>query len=766
MSTQLFSKALCLFIMVFSLTTVLTSDISAQGPNDCEGAVVICSDGPVSYTPQGMGNQDFTNNGCLFSGERQSAWYYIEFNAQMPADQELVFTIAPTAGFTDWDFAMWGPDVGCDELDDAGMVRCNYDAAGVTGLSFNLNLPNFDSFLVVQPGEGFYLMVNNYTQNTTSFTIEWGGSAAAYLNCLPECDLVADAGPDISVCDGESFELNAMIGGSNGTETLVWRTIPSNLQTYIADSTSSSTMVNIPPGLEDSYQIIAVYTEDACQTTDTILITEDVPVPTITDTSIINVSDCVTPNGELAITAQGNNLEYSIDGGATWSNAATYNGLEAGAYDIAVRDATHPMCMEMISIEIDDITPPSITDVQLFPLMDCNTGDGAIEIAANGNDLEYSIDNGMTWQTSNRFELLAHGNYTISVRLTGNSSCLDSRTIEIENPECACDVVFTPEIQDVACNGELTGSILVTPSEEINQPSISWNNGASALSIDQLAAGTYTYELNYNDFCTHLDTIQITEPSAISFDVSASDATCELNPDGSVLIENAIGGTGLLVFEANEEVIVGGQLSNIMPGNYTITARDEAGCEISQTTSVGILPEPQLTIVGPAIIEAAEPLTLSGSYVGGLADSVRWTNETGRLATGAVYETIAMQSDIYTFQIFYANCQSELTQEVTVIPPKFYYPEAFSPNDNGINERFFVQAKNSLGAVPYDIQIFNRWGSQVFGANQLLLNNSQQGWDGTINGKSAPEGVYVYTSTIYFDQDNPRTVSGSFVLVR
>ena len=66
----------------------------------------------------------------------------------------------------------------------------------------------------------------------------------------------------------------------------------------------------------------------------------------------------------------------------------------------------------------------------------------------------------------------------------------------------------------------------------------------------------------------------------------------------------------------------------------------------------------------------------------------------------------------------------------------FMIPNAFSPNDDGINDRFRIIEEN-ITVKRFDI--YNRWGIKVFESTDALT-----GWDGKINGKNAEIGVYLY----------------------
>jgi gliding motility-associated-like protein len=69
-------------------------------------------------------------------------------------------------------------------------------------------------------------------------------------------------------------------------------------------------------------------------------------------------------------------------------------------------------------------------------------------------------------------------------------------------------------------------------------------------------------------------------------------------------------------------------------------------------------------------------------------------------------------------------------------PSIVYIPNAFSPDDNGVNDFFFP---NLMSVKELDFAIFNRWGQRIFYAKDVRSK-----WDGTYNGVLCPEDVYIY----------------------
>jgi gliding motility-associated-like protein len=69
---------------------------------------------------------------------------------------------------------------------------------------------------------------------------------------------------------------------------------------------------------------------------------------------------------------------------------------------------------------------------------------------------------------------------------------------------------------------------------------------------------------------------------------------------------------------------------------------------------------------------------------------------------------------------------------------RVYIPNSFTPNDDGLNDLFKID--NRVPCDNYSIDIFDRWGAEIFHADDALTDF----WDGTYKSDRAPEGVYVY----------------------
>jgi len=66
-----------------------------------------------------------------------------------------------------------------------------------------------------------------------------------------------------------------------------------------------------------------------------------------------------------------------------------------------------------------------------------------------------------------------------------------------------------------------------------------------------------------------------------------------------------------------------------------------------------------------------------------------------------------------------------------------YFPNAFTPNSDGLNDVFYPQFYCQIS--DYNLEIFDRWGKSIYQTSNLNEN-----WNGKLNSQLVPIGVYVY----------------------
>ena len=90
-----------------------------------------------------------------------------------------------------------------------------------------------------------------------------------------------------------------------------------------------------------------------------------------------------------------------------------------------------------------------------------------------------------------------------------------------------------------------------------------------------------------------------------------------------------------------------------------------------------------------------------------------------------------------------SSSQDPTSQEVPVDryndDQRLMIPTAFTPNGDGINDIYFIDAKNF---TEIEFNIFDRYGNLVYNAN-----NASFKWDGSVNGKRIRSDIYVFIFT-------------------
>ncbi len=204
------------------------------------------------------------------------------------------------------------------------------------------------------------------------------------------------------------------------------------------------------------------------------------------------------------------------------------------------------------------------------------------------------------------------------------------------------------------------------------------------------------------------------------------------------------------------------------PGEYELLI--ESDCE-SDRTRIRVEPSNLAVTLGPGIYaEKGEPIVVLPE-VNGNAQVISYT--WSWLPTEEI--AICPDCDAYRFAPFTEGvvqlrivdvygCEASAMTPVFLSEFAVYVPNAFSPNGDGLNDRFFVQ-----GRTNYDIRsfrIFDRWGNQVFEQSGIHVNASEMGWNGEVNGKMMSTGVYVWQAVVIAKDGNQQVLAGDVQLVR
>lgn len=173
---------------------------------------------------------------------------------------------------------------------------------------------------------------------------------------------------------------------------------------------------------------------------------------------------------------------------------------------------------------------------------------------------------------------------------------------------------------------------------------------------------------------------------------------------------------------------------------YTVAVKDVLGCPKSVSANVWVRVFPIIKAdAGPhdTSVVIGQPLLLSGTG----ATNYLWTPPTW-LSNPNIANPTSMPEDDILYRLKVTNvagCSGidSIFVKVYKVPPSFYVPTAFSPNNDNRNDiiKPILLGMRSLK----HFRVFNRWGQVVFATSM-----QGKGWDGTFKGNPQDAGTYVW----------------------
>jgi len=91
----------------------------------------------------------------------------------------------------------------------------------------------------------------------------------------------------------------------------------------------------------------------------------------------------------------------------------------------------------------------------------------------------------------------------------------------------------------------------------------------------------------------------------------------------------------------------------------------------------------------------------------------------------------------------------------------FMVPNAFTPNNDGINDEFFVKPTQGCEVKNYRIEIFDQYGRVVYKSKDYLSR-----WDGTYDGMTLNSGTYFWKINAGFEGNFEIERRGSILVIK
>jgi gliding motility-associated-like protein len=378
-----------------------------------------------------------------------------------------------------------------------------------------------------------------------------------------------------------------------------------------------------------------------------------------------------------------------------------------------------------------------------------------------------------TWKVDNRivntknlsnFSIPAAGTYIAWLIATNSSGCTDSTSTTITvNQTPTIDAGKDTTIcigSSFVLNPSGATSYLWSPGTDLNCTNCTNPVSTPQNNIRYYVTGT-------SSGCSTVDSVFIRVKKPFTVTVSADDTLCvgqniRLQASGAELY-NWTPATGL-----SSSTVSNPLASPLTTTTYTVTGMDSSSCFTdSKTVTVYVYNYPTINAGNDTVIIAGTSAQLLAT---GSSDiiSYLWT-PSNTLSCSTCTNPVATPKNNTTYKVEVSNIAGcKTTDEVTVLvgclAGRIYIPNAFTPNNDGKNDRFFVIG-DGVDKIRRII-VYDRWGRPVYSKENIQGNDPSAGWDGTLKGYEQPSGMYTYIAEVVCGDGAVFKMQGTITLIR
>lgn len=498
------------------------------------------------------------------------------------------------------------------------------------------------------------------------------------------------------------------------------------------------------------------------------VVTHTVYNPEEITTSIVHINESCyhSYDGSIDLTVTGGTYPYSFQ----WNTGATsedLSGITANTYSVMITDANG--CHAVNSVEISSPSPIIVSVPASVNL--CLYQDITINASATGGTSPYTYQ----WNTGSSTQSITVApteDIIYSVQVTDANGC-SSNTAYTQVYVSSQVNLSAFSMNDTVCPGESTQIIPVVSS---GMPPYLFLIDGNIVSqpIFVYPEQNTIYQLTVQDACNTTATVEIPinvyPVPVISFSTDVQEGCQPLTVHFNDQMPDS-GQTNIWMFGDMASFGTGSNPTHIYESDgtfdVTLTVSSLNGCTNSMTVPnyISVYPKPEARFSPkPKIASILNPeiyfLNRSNNFQESLwsfgdGDSSLLENPVHRYLNLGEYSVILIvESD--------KGCLDTAETIITISDQyTFYAPSAFSPDNDGINDYFYVSGRG-IDTTNFLMVIYDRWGEEIFSTNKITDK-----WDGKAkDNKDVPVGVYVW-HVIYQDltgKKNQKT--GYITLIR
>lgn len=416
---------------------------------------------------------------------------------------------------------------------------------------------------------------------------------------------------------------------------------------------------------------------------------------TVADTD--GVSCFGEADGAITITTTGGATPFLIDwNGNLQDGTLIQSNLRGGTYSVTVTD-NNGCSISRTNINIGEPTELNISGTSFNIDED---SDGGVNTVVVGGRPSYryawSGPNGYSSTSKDIDDVTEPGTYCVTV--TDNNGCTDEQCFAI-NAALAAGVVVDP-----GCVGENNGSIDLTPVGGDGNYTYAWRNSSGPLAspntnrqdVSGLPPGDYTVAITSGDQNITL-TIGIDAPTPIM--VSGMVTPASNGSNGTITITPA-GGNAPYTYRWQDNN-TNQNRTELTPGEYCVTVRDNSGCTQEQCFTVAAAP---VSFISTTTLPTSCPDSQDGTIRLVVENGVQpFTVNLEPTGTSETFNsnTIELAAPAGTYQIVITDAQGgRLTTELTVTSPPQINAMATRTSDTENSGCSGMIALNIAGGTP------------------------------------------------------------------
>jgi len=296
-----------------------------------------------------------------------------------------------------------------------------------------------------------------------------------------------------------------------------------------------------------------------------------------------------------------------------------------------------------------------------------------------------------------------------------------------------------------------------------------WSNGQSSQTATNLSSGIQVVMIEDAAGCEREFMFDMTAPELLVPNVNFVDPSCDGFESGYINVDGVIGGVGPYQFAigginyATDTIFEG-----LVEGIYQLYVEDVNGCENWVESSIEAPDIPVIGLPDQLEICLGDSIIINTSLNDIAVQQIIWNNIMSLDCMDCLQPIAKPFNDTeYLLTVVSEDdCMTSDSVNISVIKKrKFYAPNIFSPDQNGINDYFTIYGSVEVASIS-KLVIFNRWGAVVFETTDIAHSQAELGWDGTFNGEALNPASFAWMADINFIDGETISYGGSISLIR